>query len=68
MGETSDSTQQRAALMIAAGIIAVALVGLQASGAISTPAFTAIASFTGALVVALCVLKAVMPLLSSNRR
>ena len=68
MSEKIESTQQSTALFIVAGIIVVALVGLQFSGAISDPTFTAIAWFAGMLVVTLCLLKAVMPLLSSKRR
>lgn len=67
MSEKTESNQQSAALFIVAGVFAIALIGLHVSGAISDPTMTALVWFVGVFVVASCLLKAALPLLSNKR-
>ncbi|WGH83045.1 hypothetical protein [Auritidibacter ignavus] len=66
--EKSESTQQSIGLFILAGIHVVVLIGLQLSGALSDMMLSAVAWFVGMMVATWCVLKAVIPLLSSTER
>ena len=67
MTDKLDARQQNVAYFIVTGILLVALVGMQFAGVISDPTLTAIAWFAGLFLVTICVPKALIPILATQR-
>lgn len=67
MSEHLDTTSQRTALIVLAGMSVVLLFCLQITESISGPFPTAIVWFGGMSLATFCLLKAIMPLLDAQR-